>query len=528
MKEKETFYITTPIYYPSRKFTLGNCYTTVVCDAIARFNRMMGKDVFYMTGTDEHGQKVQTYALEAGKTEMEYLTEIVNDAKDLWSVLDISYDHFIRTTDDYHVKSVQKIVNKLYENGSIYKSKYKGLYCTPCESFWLENQLVDGKCPDCGREVHEEEEEAYFFKLSDYTDKILKLYKDNPDFLQPKSRVNEMINNFLKEGLKDLCITRTSLNWGVPVEFDPKHVVYVWVDALFNYVTGLGYLQEDDSKFKKYWPADIHVMAKEIVRFHAIIWPALLMALDLPLPKKIFAHGWLIFDGGKLSKSKETTTKSVLDPRILTQRYGSDAVRYYLIGEVPFGSDGIYTQELFLKSFNNNLSNTIGNLVSRTLSMIEKYSDGTIPNHSGNEGENFKKDVLNSVNKVFKYMETYDISNALKEVIEIFSRSNKYIDEMEPWALAKDESNKEKLNSILYNLSEAIIKGSTLLLPFLTKQPVKVFEQFNIDVPSDFNNIDKFGILKPEIKIKKGGSLYQRLDIEKENKELYELNKEVK
>ncbi len=527
MKEKETFYITTPIYYPSRKFTLGNCYTTVVCDAIARFNRMMGKDVFYMTGTDEHGQKIQSHALKSNKTITEYLEDIINDAKDLWSILDISYDHFIRTTDEYHIKTIQKIMNKLHENGSIYKSKYTGLYCTPCESFWLESQLVDGKCPDCGREVHEEEEEAYFFKLSEYTDKILKLYEDNPEFLQPKSRVNEMVNNFLKEGLKDLCVTRTSINWGVPVEFDSKHVVYVWVDALFNYISGLGFLQDDDSKFKKYWPANIHVMAKEIVRFHAIIWPALLMALDLPLPKKVFAHGWLIFDGGKLSKSKENNTKSVLDPRILTQRYGSDSVRYYLIREIPFGSDGIYTQELFLKSFNNNLSNIIGNLVSRTLSMIEKYCDGIIPNYDEKEGIEFQSDILKSIKSVFKYMETYDISNALREVTEIFARSNKYIDETEPWVLAKDELNKDKLNSILYNLSEAIIKGSTLLLPFLTKQPIKAFEQFNIEVPKTFDNINVFGTLKSEIKVKKGEPLYQRLDIEKENKELYELN-EVK
>lgn len=526
MQKKETFYITTPIYYPSRKFTLGNCYTTVACDAIARFNRMMGKDVFYLTGTDEHGQKIENVAENAGKTELEYLNEIVDDAKELWKSLDISYDFFIRTTDEFHIKSVKKIMNILKEKDQIYKSKYKGWYCTPCESFWTETQLVDGKCPDCGRDVHEEEEEAYFFKLSEYTNKILKLYKENPNFLQPKSRVNEMVNNFLKDGLKDLCITRTSVKWGISVDFDTKHIVYVWIDALTNYITALGYLQEDDSNFKKFWPADVQVVGKEIVRFHAIIWPAILMALDLPLPKQILGHGWLLFGGEKLSKSKESKLKDVMDPRILLKRYGSDSIRFYLIKEVPFGSDGIYTQELFLKSFNNYLSNTIGNLVSRTLSMIEKYCDGYIPENKINEGTNFQKDIISYIDKTFNYMNTYDISNALNEIIEIFNRSNKYIDETEPWALVKDETKKEKLNGILYNLSEAIIKGSTLLLPFLTSQIIKVFEQYNLDIPKNFNEINHFGTLKTNIKVKKGDSLYQRLDLTKENEELYKIANE--
>ncbi len=523
MQEKETFYITTPIYYPSRKFTLGNCYTTVACDVIARFNRMMGKAVFYLTGTDEHGQKIENVALSAGKSEIEYLNEIVDDAKELWSKLDISYDFFIRTTAEFHEKTVKKIMNILYEKNQIYKSKYKGWYCTPCESFWTETQLIDGKCPDCGREVHEEEEEAYFFKLSEYTDKIMNLYKENPNFLQPKSRVNEMVNNFLKDGLKDLCVTRTSVKWGVSVEFDPKHIVYVWIDALTNYITALGYLQDNDDNFNKFWPADVHVVGKEIVRFHAIIWPAILMALDLPLPKQILGHGWLLFGGEKLSKSKESNLREVMDPRILIKRYGSDPVRFYLVKEVPFGSDGIYTQELFLKSFNNNLSNTIGNLVSRTLSMIEKYCNGYIPKNEINEGINFQNDILRYIDNTFNYMKTYDISNALNEIIEIFNRSNKYIDETEPWALSKDEKNKEKLNGVLYNLSEAIIKGATLLLPFLTVQTKNIFNQFNMSVPESFDNIKIFGNLKTNLKIEKKEALYQRLDIDKENEELYKI-----
>lgn len=529
MKEKNTFYITTPIYYPSNKFTIGNSYTTIVCDALARFNRMMEKDVFYLTGTDEHGQKIQNVALKSGKTEMEYLDEIINDAKNLWSMLDISYDHFIRTTDKSHEETVQKIMKILLDKDEIYKSNYNGLYCTPCEAFWTESQLIDGKCPDCGREVHEEKEEAYFFRLSKYTDKIIELYKNNPEFLQPQSRVNEMVNNFLKDGLKDLCITRTSVKWGIPVEFDKRHTVYVWIDALSNYISALGYGQEDDSPFKKYWPADLHVVGKEIVRFHAIIWPALLMALDLPIPQHIIAHGWLLFEGGKLSKSKETTSKNVTDPRILVGRYGSDAVRLYLMKEIPFGSDGPYTQELFLNTFNTVLANTIGNLISRTLSMIEKYNNSLIPEYKGNlEDNDFQKDILTNIKNTFINMDEFDITTSIKEVIAIFDRCNKYIDETEPWALAKDENKRQELNNVLYNLSEAIIKGSTLLLPFLTKQPKKIFEAFNLDIPKTFKDIDKFGFLKANTKINKIEPLYQRLDIKKENEELYNLiNKEV-
>ena len=526
---KEKFYITTPIYYPSRKFTLGNCYTTVACDAIARFNRMLKKDVFYLTGTDEHGQKIATLAKEAGKTEMEYLNEIVDDAKELWKMLDISYDDFIRTTDQRHIDVVTKILEKLYEKDEIYKSVYKGWYCTPCESFWTDAQLVDGKCPDCGRDVHEEEEESYFFKLSKYSDKILNLYNENPEFLLPKSRVNEMVNNFLKDGLKDLCISRTSVKWGIPVSFDKKHTVYVWVDALSNYISALGAFSDNDEKFQKYWPADVHVVGKEIVRFHAIIWPALLMALDLPLPKKILGHGWLLFGGDKLSKSKKNVSKDVLDPRILYKYYGSDPIRLYLIKEVPFGADGIYTQELFLKSFNAYLANSVGNLVSRTVSMIKKYRNGQIAKITDNLenelGKNFQNDIKKQINDIFNDMEKLDISHALEEVLGIFNRSNKYIDETEPWILAKEENNKN-LDIVLYNLSEVILKGATLLLPFLTDKPKLIFKAFNKEVPKYFENIDEFNI-EDNIIVSDIENIYQRLDIEKEQEKLWNENENI-
>ncbi len=524
MQDNSKFYITTPIYYPSNKFTLGNCYTTVACDAIARFNRMLGRDVFYLTGTDEHGEKIAKIAKENNKTEIEYLDEMIADAKELWKILNISYDDFIRTTEKRHEVVVNMVMKKLYEKGEIYKSTYNDWYCTPCESFWTESQLIDGKCPDCGREVHEEKEEAYFFRLSNYTDKILDLYKNNEDFLLPKSRVHEMVNNFLKDGLKDLCVSRTSVKWGIPVEFDKSHTVYVWVDALTNYISALGYGSNDD-KFNKYWPADVHVVGKEIVRFHAIIWPALLMALDLPLPKQILGHGWLLFGGDKLSKSKKNTSKDVLDPRILVSRYSSDAVRLYLLKEVPFGSDGIYTQELFLNSYNANLSNTIGNLVSRTISMIEKYNEGIIPSKKEiiDLDSKYIEDIKSNIKNTFDFMKIYDISSALNEVLNIFNRSNKYIDETTPWILAK-ENNKGRLDSVLYNLSEVILKGATLLLPFLTEQPKKIFEAFGVLEVKDFKNILDFDILESGIKVKHINALYQRLDIKKENEELWDLN----
>lgn len=521
---KNTFYITTPIYYPSNKLTLGNCYTTVVCDSLARFNRMCGKDVFYLTGTDEHGQKIEKKALACGKPEMEYLNEIIDDTKALWKMLDISYDKFIRTTDDYHVKTVQKIFNKLYEKGQIYKSSYKGLYCTPCESFWTEEQLIDGKCPDCGRPVEPMEEEAYFFRLSEYQDKILNLYKTNPNFLRPQSRVNEMVNNFIKPGLKDLCVSRTSVKWGVPVEFDPKHTIYVWIDALPNYLSALGYLQDDETNFNKFWPADVHVVGKEIVRFHAIIWPAILMALDLPLPKQIYGHGWLLFGNDKLSKSKETGKKEVIDPRVLVARYGLDSVRLFLTKEIQFGQDGPYSQDLFLNAFNTNLANEYGNLVSRTCGMIGKYLNGIL-NKAGELTEidnTFVAEIRNKRAKVFEQMEDINPSGALNTVFEMFSRTNKYIDETAPWVLFK-EGNLERINTVMNLISEAIIIANTLLLPFLTDKPKMVYANWGLQLPTSFSQYADFGFIADNTPVVKGENLYQRLDINKEIELLNEI-----
>ena len=512
----ETFYITTPIYYPSRKFTLGNCYTTVICDAVSRFNKLLGKDVFFMTGTDEHGQKIAQSAKNAGKSEMEYLDEIIADAKDLWKLLKIDYDKFIRTTDDYHVKGAQKIFKQLYDKGYIYKSAYKGKYCVPCESFWTESQLVDGKCPDCQREVIDQEEEAYFFKLSEFGDKLLDLYKNNPEFLQPQSRVNEMVNNFIKPGLEDLCVTRTSVKWGVPVDFDPKHTIYVWIDALSNYITGLGYGSDDNSMFNKYWPADVHVIGKEIVRFHAIIWPAILMALDIPVPKRVFGHGWLLFGGDKLSKSKTLGLKECVDPRILAPRYSSDAVRYILLREIPFGSDGNYTTELFLNSINSDLANNYGNLVSRTFSMLKKYKSSVIPEYDPEEEQidtDLKVTVNKSVQEAKKHIETnFDVSKALASIFDIFSMANKYIEVTEPYRLAKDETKQARLNTVLRNLLEAIRIGTILLSAFLPDCSKKVLdalhiENFSYEDTKDFyklvggDTVDELGILFPRLDV---------------------------
>ncbi len=519
--EKNTFYITTPIYYPSNKLTLGNCYTTVVCDGLARFNRMCGKDVFYLTGTDEHGQKIQQKAAASGKTEMEYLDEIIADTKNLWNMLDISYDKFIRTTDDYHVATVQKIFKKLYEKGEIYKSAYKGLYCTPCESFWTEEQLVNGNCPDCGRPVQPMEEEAYFFRLSNYQDKILDLYNKNPNFLRPQSRVNEMVNNFIKPGLKDLCVSRTSVKWGVPVDFDPKHTVYVWIDALPNYISALGYLQEDATNFEKFWPADVHVVGKEIVRFHAIIWPAILMALDLPLPKQIYGHGWLLFGNDKLSKSKETGKKEVIDPRVLVARYGLDSVRLFLTKEIIFGQDGPYNQELFVNCFNTNLANEYGNLVSRTCGMIQKYLGGNLnPATNLTEvDENFKKEILSKRKTVFEQVEDINPSGAVNTIFEMFALANKYIDATAPWVLFK-ENNVERINTVMCVLSEAILISNTLLLPFLTDKPKTIYSSWGLTAPSSFKEYADFGFIKENTTVTKGENLYARLDVAKELEEL--------
>ena len=523
---KDTFYITTPIYYPSRKFTLGNCYTTVICDAISRYNKCLGKDVFFLTGTDEHGQKISTSAKNAGKTEMEYLDEIIADAKNLWSMLNIEYDKFIRTTDDYHEKAIQKIFKELYDRGYIYKGSYKGLYCVPCESFWTESQLVNGKCPDCGRDVIEQEEEAYFFKLSAFTDKLLKLYKDHPEFLEPQTRVNEMVNNFLKPGLSDLCVSRTSVKWGIPVDFDPKHTVYVWIDALFNYMTALGFKSDDDSLLKKYWPADVHIIGKEIVRFHAIIWPALLMALDLPLPKRIFGHGWMLFGGDKLSKSKQVDSFECVDPRILAPRYSADAVRYILLREIPFGSDGNYTTEAFLTRFNADLVNNYGNLVSRTFSMLKKYNTSIIP--EAKESEEVDKDLQNAIQEeiknVKKYMENFDVSKSLISIFNIFSSANKYIEATEPFKLAKDPEQKGRLDTIMRNLLEAIRVGSLLLYPYLPTCASKVLEALDIKPREEgFKNLEKFA-LKAGSEVKPLAILFPRLDIPFELEELKKIS----
>ncbi len=522
---KDTFYITTPIYYPSRKFTLGNCYTTVICDAVARYNKMKGKDVFFLTGTDEHGQKISNYAKAAGKTEMEYLDEIIADAKSLWKLLDIDYDKFIRTTDEYHVKAIQKIFKELYDKGYIYKGSYKGLYCVPCESFWTESQLVNGCCPDCGRPVIAQEEEAYFFKLSAFTDKLLKLYKEHPEFLEPQTRVNEMVNNFLKPGLSDLCVSRTSVKWGVPVDFDPAHTVYVWIDALFNYMTALGFKSDDESLLKKYWPADIHIIGKEIVRFHAIIWPALLMALDLPLPKRIFGHGWMLFGGDKLSKSKNVDSKECVDPRILAPRYTSDAVRYILLREIPFGSDGNYSTEAFLTRFNADLVNNYGNLVSRTFSMLKKYNNSVIPEMG--ELEQIDKELFETVDQeiknVDKYMENFDVSKSLISIFNIFSAANKYIEGTEPFRLAKDPDKKARLDTILRCLLEVIRKGSLLLYPYLPKCTTIALSAFGIDPKEDkFEHLHEFSLKAGET-ISPIPMLFPRLDIQKEMDELSQL-----
>ncbi len=517
--DKDKYYITTPIYYPSGKWHIGTCYTTIICDALARFKRLDGYDVFFLTGTDEHGQKIQKAAQAAGKSEKEYLDSIVGQLRNLWQVLGISYDKFIRTTDEYHKRAVQKIFTALYEKGDIYKNEYEGWYCVPCESFWTKSQLVDGKCPDCGREVQLTKEESYFFRLSKYQKVIEKLLEDNPTFLMPRSRQNEMINNFIKPGLQDLCVSRTTFDWGVQVPFDTKHVVYVWLDALFNYATALGYMGDDDSLFRKYWPADVHMMAKEIIRFHSIIWPAFLTALDLPLPGKVFGHGWIMFGSDKMSKSKG----NVVDPFILSDRYGADALRYYILRVVPFGQDGVYSNEMFVKTRNSDLANTLGNLVSRTLAMVNQYF-GQVPEPCEDEGTDAELKELNMrlYDKVAALMDEPDVSGAMDAIWEVLHRANKYIDECEPWALAKDESKRTRLSGVLYNLVETIRRVAVLLQAFMPGTAAKILTSLGIKDGelSGFASLKKWGAMPAGGNVVKGEPLFARLDINKELKEL--------
>ena len=517
--EKKPFYITTPIYYPSGNPHIGHCYTTVACDSIARYRRMQGYDVMFLTGTDEHGLKIEQKAAEKGVTPKEYVDEVVKTFKKLWSYMNISYDRYIRTTDDYHIETVQKIFKALYDKGYIYKGEYKGKYCTPCESFWTESQLDEnGCCPECHREVTEAKEEAYFFKMSPFAERIEKLLTET-DYLQPKTRATELVNNFIKPGLEDLCVSRTTFKWGIPVTFDDKHVVYVWIDALSNYISALGFWNEQYNDFDKFWPADVHMVAKDIMRFHAIVWPAMLMALDLPLPKHLAVHGWITFNGQKMSKS----LGNVVDPFILGERYGADAIRYHILREMALGADSSFSNEIMINRINSDLANGLGNLVSRTVAMADKYFGGTLPadREEGDFDAELIAEAKGLVAKVDEFMDKTQINNALAEIFKVVSRANKYIDETAPWVLGKDESKKARLATVLYNLLETIRIVSTLLSNFMPTTMPKVWEQIGA-AESDitYENAGKFGVLPADVTVHRGDIIFPRIDVDKEIEEL--------